>query len=181
MLIVTGSLLSRILCTHGCTLLLLRRASRRAPGWTRRWATWPSSCARCPPRFTSVATATSTRVRNDDDEWSCREAAGGIPESAREPSLIYPAGRVCTPADPSIPPGRESSGYDPRGEQEMQGRHTTYRLSKAAAQRDRRQRVQGRGHTGAQSRSSASGGPCQRLGVGYGSGRSVLQSIVMYW
>ena len=29
-------------------------------------------------------------------EWSCREAEqGGIPESARELSLIYPAGRVC--------------------------------------------------------------------------------------
>jgi hypothetical protein len=70
-------------------------------------------------------------------EWSCREAAGGIPESAREPILIYPAGRVCTPADPNITPGRESSGYGLRGGQEMQGRHTTYRLSKAAAQRDR--------------------------------------------
>jgi hypothetical protein len=27
-------------------------------------------------------------------EWSCREAAGGSPESAREPSPVYPAGRV---------------------------------------------------------------------------------------
>jgi hypothetical protein len=42
-------------------------------------------------------------------EWSCREAAGGIPESAREPSPVYPAARVGTPADPNIPPGRESS------------------------------------------------------------------------
>ena len=36
-------------------------------------------------------------------EWSCREAAGGIPESAREPSPVYPAARVGTPADPNIP------------------------------------------------------------------------------
>jgi hypothetical protein len=41
-------------------------------------------------------------------EWSYREAAGGIPESAREPSPVYPAGRVGTPADPNIAPGRES-------------------------------------------------------------------------
>jgi hypothetical protein len=27
-------------------------------------------------------------------EWSYREAAGGIPEFAREPSPVYPAGRV---------------------------------------------------------------------------------------
>jgi hypothetical protein len=27
-------------------------------------------------------------------------AAGGIPESAREPSPVYPAGRVSTPGDP---------------------------------------------------------------------------------
>jgi hypothetical protein len=27
-------------------------------------------------------------------EWNCREAAGGILESAREPSPVYPAGRV---------------------------------------------------------------------------------------
>jgi hypothetical protein len=38
-------------------------------------------------------------------EWRCREAAGGIPESAREPSPVYPAGRVGTPADPNIPGG----------------------------------------------------------------------------
>jgi hypothetical protein len=38
-------------------------------------------------------------------EWSCRKAAGGIPEAAREPSPVYPAGRVGTPADPNIPPG----------------------------------------------------------------------------
>ena len=38
-------------------------------------------------------------------EWSYREAAGGIPESAREPSPVYPAGRVGTPADPNIPQG----------------------------------------------------------------------------
>jgi hypothetical protein len=43
-------------------------------------------------------------------EWSCREAAGGIPESAREPSPVYPAGRVGTPADPNIPPGRSRVG-----------------------------------------------------------------------
>jgi hypothetical protein len=30
------------------------------------------------------------------DEWSGREAAGGVPESAREPSPVYPAGRVGT-------------------------------------------------------------------------------------
>jgi hypothetical protein len=30
---------------------------------------------------------------------------GGIPESAREPSPVYPAGRVGTPADPNIPRG----------------------------------------------------------------------------
>jgi hypothetical protein len=42
-------------------------------------------------------------------ELSCREAAGGIPESAREPSPVHPAARVGTPADPNIPPGRESS------------------------------------------------------------------------
>jgi hypothetical protein len=40
-------------------------------------------------------------------EWSCREAAGGIPESVREPSPVDPAGRVGTPADPNIPRGRE--------------------------------------------------------------------------
>jgi hypothetical protein len=34
-------------------------------------------------------------------EWSYREAAGGIPEPAREPSPVYPAGRVGTSADPS--------------------------------------------------------------------------------
>jgi hypothetical protein len=34
-------------------------------------------------------------------EWSYREAAGGIPESAREPSPVYPAGSVGTPADPN--------------------------------------------------------------------------------
>jgi hypothetical protein len=44
-----------------------------------------------------------------DDEWSYREAAGGIPESAREPSPVYPAGRVGTPADPNAPPGVELS------------------------------------------------------------------------
>jgi hypothetical protein len=38
-------------------------------------------------------------------EWSCREAAGGVPESAREPSPVYPAGRVGTSADPNVPPG----------------------------------------------------------------------------
>jgi hypothetical protein len=27
-------------------------------------------------------------------EWSHRKAAGGIPEAAREPSPVYPAGRV---------------------------------------------------------------------------------------
>jgi hypothetical protein len=43
----------------------------------------------------------------------CREAAGSIPESAREPSPVYPAGRVGTPADPNIPPGRESSWEAP--------------------------------------------------------------------
>jgi hypothetical protein len=42
-------------------------------------------------------------------EWSSRDAAGGIPESARELSPVYPAGLVDTPADPNIPPGRESS------------------------------------------------------------------------
>jgi hypothetical protein len=30
-----------------------------------------------------------------------------VPESVREPSPVYPAGRVGTPADPNIPPGRE--------------------------------------------------------------------------
>jgi hypothetical protein len=29
------------------------------------------------------------------------EAAGGVPEAAREPSPVYPAGRVGTPADPN--------------------------------------------------------------------------------
>jgi hypothetical protein len=33
-----------------------------------------------------------TQVR--ESEWSCCEAAGGIPESAREPSPVYPAARV---------------------------------------------------------------------------------------
>ena len=36
-------------------------------------------------------------------EWSCRKAAGGIPESAREPSPVYPSGCVGTFADPNAP------------------------------------------------------------------------------
>jgi hypothetical protein len=43
-------------------------------------------------------------------EWSGREAAGGIPESAREPSPVYSAGRVDpNPLTRTSPPGRESS------------------------------------------------------------------------
>jgi hypothetical protein len=41
--------------------------------------------------------------------WSYRKAAGGIPESAREPSPVYPAGRVGTPADSNNPRAGEPS------------------------------------------------------------------------
>jgi hypothetical protein len=42
-----------------------------------------------------------------DDEWSCREAVGGVPERAREPSSVYPVGRVGMYVDPNILPGAE--------------------------------------------------------------------------
>ena len=52
-------------------------------------------------------------------EWSCREAAGGIPESAREPvSGISQLGVLARPADPSNPPKEaqeEGAGRKKRG------------------------------------------------------------------
>jgi hypothetical protein len=108
-------------------------------------------------------------------EWSCREAAGGIPESAREPSLIYPAGRASTPADPNIPPGRDRVELVwSEGRARARCKVVT-RARPAGASRWSMSPKAG-GHTGAQSRSTASGESCQRFGVGYGQ-RSVGPSV----
>jgi hypothetical protein len=59
----------------------------RAACVAREWRT----AAAC-PRLWRAALATAfgqTAVSECVSEWSCRKAAGGIPESAREP--VYPA------------------------------------------------------------------------------------------
>jgi hypothetical protein len=106
----------------------LHASLRRRPRAARRWRRTHQTCSHhTPPLCVS--------------EWSCREAAGGIPEAAREPSLIYPAGRVSTPADPNIPPGsreRESSWYGLRGGHKVQGQsHDLKTLSGAGGARTR--------------------------------------------
>jgi hypothetical protein len=71
-------------------------------------------------------------------EWSCREGAGGIPESAREPFLIYPAGRVNTrPLTRTSPwEGVELVWSEGRAKG-ARSSHDLKTLSGAAVQRDR--------------------------------------------